>query len=230
MTKLKCFILSSKLEIEDISRKFRTFSAGPDFKYKVEILQCRHEFLYAKYYEKTQKQQKITKPNGDEEILEYETYIIFDFFFDAINESEILVSIINPPRALKNFTLFLAKELDTKAYFKSTKIETSSFLGEFSNEIKGRVTVKSLKAVAIPLNMNSTFDVVIKSRENAMEDFHSLTTERPPLIKQLTFGFSYLEAPAELTVSSSGSFRVKSHDDLGILDVVRKCIRNKILA
>lgn len=174
--RIKLIRMKTGLNIEDLYSYFQKTQFLTESSYGFLNFELDKLKIYSTYVEKESMYQEFTDPLGEIYEQTLITYNTFDFTVEPLSNNVLLLSIINPPRTIKNFIDKISSDLNYLVTFSSVEISINKLLEQLpSNNSISLLRVKKLKVSGVKLNDSSMASIEITSKENAIHDLSDYT-------------------------------------------------------
>lgn len=218
LQKLKVLKLKSKLNLDNLAKALVRNKYDESSHFGFLYTELEGQVLRSQYIEKKINTQEVLDPFGDSIETELVSYQYIDFELHYISQNTFLLVLLEPQRAIKSFSLNLAKITDYSISLDTILIDIESFLDLLSLNLKvERLKVERLKISSVPISNDSAASMEIVSKANALDEIALLTHGKTYVVdrvksKSLTQLGSFL-----IEVSKTGGLTI---DELHCKDVI----------
>ncbi|KAB0649471.1 hypothetical protein F7P73_18405 [Acinetobacter bohemicus] len=165
--------------------------------------------LEVKSYEKLQNKISYFSPNGEKNVIEYESYQnIFFAIFKSQENSYLALS--NPPRSVRNFFNLLSNIAGIGYTIEAVNLNINSIAENFINKYQCDIKYVSIEKVS--LNHRSYANLEVFSTENAIKDYENFTANSNYSINKVSLHIKNLLQNFDLTINKKGYLQTKCID------------------
>lgn len=178
-------------------------------KFFFEITTFNSCILEVKSYEKLQNKISYFSPNGEKNVIEYESYqnIFFAIFKSQENN---YLALSNPPRSVRNFFNLLSNIAGVGYTIESVNLNINSIAENFLN--KYQCDIKYVSIEKLSLNHRSYANLEVFSTENAIRDYEDFTANNNYSINKVSLHIKNLLQNFDLTINKKGYLQTKCID------------------
>lgn len=178
-------------------------------KFSFEITTFNSYILEVKSYEKLQNKISYFSPNGEKNVIEYESYQnIFFAIFKSQENSYLALS--NPPRSVRNFFNLLSNIAGMGYTIEAVNLNINSIAENFINKYQCDIKYVSIEKVS--LNHRSYANLEVFSTENAIKDYENFTANSNYSINKVSLHIKNLLQNFDLTINKKGYLQTKCID------------------
>jgi hypothetical protein len=178
-------------------------------KFSFEITTFNSYILEVKSYEKLQNKISYFSPNGEKNVIEYESYQnIFFAIFKSQENSYLALS--NPPRSVRNFFNLLSNIAGIGYTIEAVNLNINSIAENFINKYQCDIKYVSIEKVS--LNHRSYANLEVFSTENAIKDYENFTANSNYSINKVSLHIKNLLQNFDLTINKKGYLQTKCID------------------
>ena len=163
MTKrIKLLRVKTCLKIEMLHDYFYRTKFAPGSNYGFLNSELLNKQIHATYVEMESSHQEFTDPLGEVYEQTLITYNTFKFTIEPLTNSILIMSIVEPPRTIKNFINIISKDLNYLVAFSSASISINDLLNSlYDNKEISLIKIKKLKVSGMKLNDSSLASIEI---------------------------------------------------------------------
>ncbi|WP_323948828.1 hypothetical protein [Aeromonas caviae] len=171
--RIKLMRIKTKFEIDSLYQFFKKNVFTPKSSFGFLNQELYNNKVFSTYVEKEIINQEFTDPLGEPYTQVLLSYNSFQFTIEPMSNDLFLLSIISPPRSIKNFIARLSEGLEYNIAFSSVDFSIGDLVEYLTTaEEISLLKITKLKASGVRFNESSTANIEITSKSNAIYDLN----------------------------------------------------------
>lgn len=178
-------------------------------KFSFSITAFNSKILEVKCYEKIQNKISFFSPDGEKQLVEYESYQNINFSFFK-NEGNYYLAISNPPRSVRNFFNLLSKIIGIGYTIEPVEFDINKISEHFFHKYQSNIKYVSIEKYS--LNQKSYANIEVFSTENAISDSEKFVKNHNLKINKVSLQIKNLISSIDLTINKKGCLQTRCLD------------------
>ena len=222
LRKLKILRLKTSLELREVEKILQANKYSESGVFGFMFTDLEDNVLQSQYIEKKISTQAIQDPFGSTIETDVVSYQYIDFELHPVSPNSYILVLIEPQRAIKSFSLNLAKLTNYSISLDTLVLNVEHFFRYLTEETgTENFKVERLKISRLPISENSAVSMEIVSKANALDEITLLTHNKSYVLDRIRATTFTNTGKMFVEISKTGGLTVDKKHCESVLKLVK---------
>ncbi|MFQ2176047.1 hypothetical protein ACK33V_02345 [Aeromonas veronii] len=212
--RIKLMRMKTNIHVHELYKYFSTitFTQNSSFGFLNQNFDLELNSIRSTYVERDISNQEFIDPFGRAYTQTLISYNSFNFKIEPMFDGIFLLSIISPPRTIKNFIRIISEFFECQLSFSSVELSIIDLVDILtSNKKVSLFKISKLKACGIRLNESSTANIEISSKSNAIDDIKDYIKDTEYRIEKLSGSMMFNNQKMIFEINKNGLISISNN-------------------